>query len=545
LACVAGLSSLTLLIYSRADATPLPKSSPLYNPAAPLLDENPEITAQYKGTITYLVEAPALETGGRYEKRSALLSWDEHVSGPIDQIEYTGIYGAKSIHWQITELTGSVKDEIIEGQSKSFCEGVFSSNTGSTKDGGEQGVFLPLDEPGHPAGGGNPATNPDYSVRPPGGMPVAHLLSSGPASTPCQTSSWNSTGSTAWGNPVAFFSSDPKVQAEWGNVVQPTVYFPPGSSHSQQLEFSHPCEPPTCGPESKVEGGKTTYYGKAVVTVKSGITFSSPELPGAKGGKRKPPRPLPAPCFGGRGPTCDDKLSALFDLLEGVSEMDGQCTLAVLTLGELAASVERGTTSLTEAESVSAMLAAGSDFACSMQVLSVLQDLKVINDPPTGGLRKLAQPTNPNVRAARLPSCRGGSGTARTFCLRLRTGELRYLAALRRGEAIDAALLTTVDRVSGAYRARNGSALKLQVRHATDLRAQLKAARGRGRAARRAIAALLRSDRVGVTLSVVQQQRGLGKALSKLHGVSQARLEQVAHVRLAAAPIDFVAQLSR
>jgi hypothetical protein len=225
--------------------------------------------------------------------------------------------------------------------------------------------------------------------------------------------------------------------------------------------------------------------------------------------------------------------------------MDGQCTLAVLTLAELAASVEHGTTSLSEAETVSSLLAAGSDFACSMQVLSVLQDLRIINDPPTAGLRKLAQPTNPKFRAAHLPSCGVRADAARSFCERLRADELRYLAALRRGEAIDAALLTTVDRVSGAYKARNGSALKLQVRHAADLRGQLKAARARGRTARRTIAALLRSHKLGVTLSVSLQQRGMAKALSKLQGVSQARLEQVAHVRLAAAPMDFVAQLAR
>jgi hypothetical protein len=422
----------------------------------------PEVLVRYEGTLVEKVNSPAFAGSLASRELTAELKWIESVRGPIDQIEYTGIYGASSIHWHVDELSGKVTDR-----------------------------------------------------------------------------------SSSWGFPVALSNTEPKIaaatQATWGEKVTPTVYFPPGA-HTQMLKFTYPCAPPGCSTETTGAGERV---GTAEIKLVSNINFSSPELPGRKGHPKKAPPRTGPPCRGGRGPTCADKLFAERDASDALGEMDMQCSLAVLSLAEVIGSVERGTTSLAEAESISQELAAGSDSACAMEVLSFLEDLKSINDPPAGGLHKIAQPVNPKVPAARLPACKGPRSASRTLGESVRADELRYLATVRRGASIDAALLTTVDRVSGAYRGRDGSALNLQVRHAADLRSQLKAAHGQARAARRAIGALLKARDVRVILSAAQQQRGLGKALSKMPGVSQARLEQVARVRLAAAPIDVVAQLSR
>jgi hypothetical protein len=115
LACLVAGGCLALVLASLACAAPLSPSSPLYNPGAPLLDENPEVTADYKGKIIELVEMPPLEAGARSEKRKATLEWDNSVSGPVDQIEYTGVYGASSIHWHLTTFTGEAKDESAKG----------------------------------------------------------------------------------------------------------------------------------------------------------------------------------------------------------------------------------------------------------------------------------------------------------------------------------------------------------------------------------------------------------------------------------------------
>jgi hypothetical protein len=88
--------------------------------------------------------------------------------------------------------------------------------------------------------------------------------------------------------------------------------------------------------------------------------------------------------------------------------------------------------------------------------------------------------------------------------------------------------------------------LRLQIGHAADLRSREHLARVRGRAARRAIAALLGSHHLGLSLTASEVQRGIARALSQLsrHGVSRGHLEGAAHVSLAAAAIDVLAQLA-
>jgi hypothetical protein len=42
------------------------------------------------------------------------------VSGPVDQIEYTGIYGAGSIHWKLGKLTGTVEEKDTDYDGKPY-----------------------------------------------------------------------------------------------------------------------------------------------------------------------------------------------------------------------------------------------------------------------------------------------------------------------------------------------------------------------------------------------------------------------------------------
>jgi hypothetical protein len=46
------LLGMTLLARASAHADPLTPDSPLYSPSAPLVDENPNVTASYQGTLT-------------------------------------------------------------------------------------------------------------------------------------------------------------------------------------------------------------------------------------------------------------------------------------------------------------------------------------------------------------------------------------------------------------------------------------------------------------------------------------------------------------
>jgi hypothetical protein len=38
------------------------------------------------------------------------MSWQESVAGHVDEIEYTALYGSRSIHWKLEKLEGKVVD---------------------------------------------------------------------------------------------------------------------------------------------------------------------------------------------------------------------------------------------------------------------------------------------------------------------------------------------------------------------------------------------------------------------------------------------------
>lgn len=549
--CCLSLSACASVCFSdTAPAAPLSPSSPLYNPGAPIVDENPDVSAEYSGKMTELWEYPPTEHSPERIHRTATLEWAEGVSGPVDQIEYTGFYGAGSIHWHVSKLSGSVnEDSTGPGGEPVTCSGSFSP-TGS--DGGEMGVFIPLDEPGAPAGGGNPATNPDYTVRPPLGIPSTLLSSSG--SGACATLDWNSNGNSGWGAAATFGASE-AVSADWGDTDYPTVYFPPGASHSQPLNFSYSCEAPACGPEHTSSGT----YGKVSLTVTSTLTFSSPGLPGASGKgpvKGKGPRgsgggggSSPSSCSGSRKPSCSDKQAAQRDLREQLRPMALECGIATIGTSLLVAGVvapETGAGSvLAVAGPTGASLLAGAGTACGLLIRRAYEDAKTVEDPPIGSLRKLAQPVHPKGPVANLPTCTTYAGPTRDYCEKLSQDELRYLNSIRAGGSISGAMMLTVDRITGAFKAHKQGALSLQRKHASALRVELTSNLARERSAGAALAKLIEGEQLSVKLTAAQEQAGIARSFSGLGklGVSGARAEKISGVKLSGVPTDVLAEL--
>ncbi len=527
-----------------AGAAPLAHDSPLYNPGgSPIVNENPEVSAVYKGTIT-----ETANRDGEAPYRTAHMEWEMGVSGPVDQIEYTGIYGPGSIHWKLSKLTGKVEEN---NPLADTCTGTFSA-TGS--DAGTIGVLVPHETPGHPAVGGDPATNADYSVVPPGGMPVALLQSSGLQGTGCQTSSWTGTGSTTWGNAVSF-SPDPAVQSDWSDTVFPTVYFPPGGSHTEPLNFSYTCAPPSCG----LSGSPGNKSGSISVKVESSITFSSPGLSSgrppskrkSKSGPREGKPPSPVTCPRGSKPTCADKKAAQDDLRGLLPNLTNQCAIAGIGSGLLVAGLaapESGVAVvLAAAGPTGAEIFALSGPTCALLIKRAYDDGKIIEDPPIGHLDRLARPAKRKAPANPLPPCTPFDASVRAFCESLRSDAGRYLAALQRTVAVDGALVVTVDRVTGAAKAHRASALAAQRRHATQLRSQLASAAARQRAAGKAIADLIHSKGLEMNLSAAQGQAGIAKAFSgpgRAH-LSSKRFEHLTGLSVSAAPADFLAALSK
>jgi hypothetical protein len=177
---------------------------------------------------------------------------------------------------------------------------------------------------------------------------------------------------------------------------------------------------------------------------------------------------------------------------------------------------------------------------CALLIKRMVDDSKIVRDPPRGSLRKLARPRAPRGAPAKLPSCATFAAEVQSFCRTLGTELLRYVNALRHGDAIDDALVTTVDRVSGAARAHNRTALALQKAHASALRAQLRASDATEHSAGVAIANLLREAHVAVSLTPAQTQRGASRLLAGLArgGFKRATVERLGRLSFAAAALD-------
>ncbi len=303
-------------------AEPLSPTDPLYSPSAPLVDENPYVSAEYSGTLTQASSITTVPT----HSANAKLSWSTKVSGPVDQIEYPAIYGESAIHWEVSELAGTVTvtDEQAKPQS---CTGSFSA---TSKDGGTRGIELPLDEPGFPAGGGNPTTNPDYRVQPPQGIPLVLLASSAGTSGECGTSAWNS--SQAWFGAAL-------AQPGWEGGAGPVVYFPPGAP------FTHQIDPPAY--ECACGAGQTFK-----VTLTSTLKFTSPVLPGGSaptggpssgtGPSRGPGPGAPAPplqCGPGSKVSCESKKAAQEDIRRELHPATFECELAAVGVAGIVAAL--------------------------------------------------------------------------------------------------------------------------------------------------------------------------------------------------------------
>ncbi len=502
IACV-----LAMLATAAGSAEPLPPTSPLYSSSAPLVDENPYVSAEYSGTLTQKLVATSKPT----HSTTAELHWNTKVSGPVDQIAYPADYGESAIHWQVSELTGSVK---IADELEGNCEGTFSA-TGT--DGGTRGIELPLDEPGYPAGGGNPATNPDYHVQPPQGIPLVLLSSSASASSKCST--------TLWSNSETWFGGA-LSQPGWEGAAGPSIYFPPGAP------FTHEISPPTY----KTSSGTQSFE----VTLSSKLKFTSPVLPGGSGpttgptGGHPPAKPgPPISCPPGAKVSCLDKKAAQEDIRRELGPVTFNCEIASVGIAGVVAALavpEVSAAAFLAAEGVvGAEVAALAGTTCGVLLAKVYEDAKTIEDPAKGQLGKLAQPAFPHGPAAHLPSC-AHYRRALSFCRRLRAAALAYATSLADGRALTAALLTTVDRMTGAELAHNPTALAAQSRHASSLRRAISTQYAAQRRSGRAIARLLAVEHFSAAISPAQTAAGEASALSKLahRGLGASTLEGLA-----------------
>jgi hypothetical protein len=507
------LSCAWLVAPAAAHAEPLSPESPLYNPSAPIVDENPNVSAEYSGTIT---QEYSYSRGEETDKRKATLHWKTSVSGPVDQIEYTAIYNEHTtppaVRWSLDELSGEVTDSGVRSGHQSFsCSNTF---TPQSKDGGEGGVDVPLDEPGFPASGGNPATNPDYEVIPPNGLPSS-LISGDEHATgndfACATSEWQSNGT--W----LYFAES---QAGATEATGPQVYFPPSGSHTQEIDFSSPC-PSNCGTG-------VTFN----VEITSSLTFSAPGLPPATStsvpiaGSPASPAPPPPPT-----PDTDPrKHNAATDLGEAFEKAKVPCGAAAL--GSVAAASKGGAlTTLVGDSSASGQVGdagravlSGWGPLCDAAIIRLEQDLRTAADPPAPDWHALAQPAKARRKkpAAGSPACKGGKLTCE-----LSPVQGGVVVAARRVASVDEAIETTISRETAALDAYDPATALLQSAHAAVLESEFRSALSGETAAESKLVGDLHRIGLRIDLSAKQTAKGARLILARLaaKGISEAQLK--------------------
>jgi len=149
----------------------------------------------------------------------------------------------------------------------------------------------------------------------------------------------------------------------------------------------------------------------------------------------------------------------------------------------------------------------------------VINDYRIINDPPDRRFHRLAKPRAP--KRPSLHSCAAIPSAERTQCTSLREAELAMLTDSARATAVTQALLVTINRDSTAIRARDYSAAQRQYVHFRSLHSQLqKVLESKGSDGAR-VAAILRSMDVSGVLSSAQSTAAISAVQAKL---SRARV---------------------
>jgi hypothetical protein len=132
----------------------------------------------------------------------------------------------------------------------------------------------------------------------------------------------------------------------------------------------------------------------------------------------------------------------------------------------------------------------------------VINDYRIINDPPDRRFHQLAKPRTP--KRAALPSCAAIASAERSVCTSLRAAELATLTASAQASAITEALLVTINRDSTAIRSHDYSTAQRQYAHFRSLHNDLRRALGSRGSNGARVAAILRSVSVSGALSSAQ-----------------------------------------
>ena len=275
---------------------------------------------------------------------------------------------------------------------------------------------------------------------------------------------------------------------------------------------------------------------KASRSLTTSLTVETDRGPGSGG--LPPHEPLSLPHH-----TREEKLAAAADFRDALRSSVPFCLSAVAGAASLVLAVAAPPAAI-QAGIAGLALAGAGGTVCSYQVDRMIDDAKIVADPPDREIGRLAGPV---VHASRLAgvSCIGRTGSALTFCRAINRDMQAMVDALARLTADTHALHITLDRMSTAARQRNHRALNRQAAHARRLDRPLANARTAELRTARALAALIAAAGVSVSVTTPNDAQGLSDVATRLarRHLSAATLRLRAGSALTPAALDVLANL--
>jgi hypothetical protein len=266
------------------------------------------------------------------------------------------------------------------------------------------------------------------------------------------------------------------------------------------------------------------------------VTFNSPGSPGSTGspGTQRTLTPI--------------KQDAKQDFAKAWDDAKGPCSQLAMSLGVLATGAVWLGTSATVPGGLPAggavlatgqVMAGASSALCGPKLKRLLDDYRVFNDPPDQNFTRLAGVAR--THAPKVRACKRLAAKVLAFCLQLTPLVGRLIRATDHTTAVDDALVTTVNRASGAKRAHNGAAFAMQLAHARQLERSLSEALGGEASIGRKIARLLPSG--ALTPAQVRATTSYLKRRLAGRGISARAVGRIDPAASIAAPEDPITRL--
>ena len=253
-----------------------------------------------------------------------------------------------------------------------------------------------------------------------------------------------------------------------------------------------------------------------------------------------------------RTPTVE-RQTAQQDLVNALEAAKGPCLQEAAALGVIATggvtigvlgAVPGGATAGGSISATGQVMQAIAGPLCVPMITRIAKDIAIINDPPDAAIHEL--PAVAPVAAVTPPSCIGVDPRLASYCQRLAVAAARVATDELTVAGATDAIATAVARESGANATGDAAAAANQERNARALVDQLAAALRTQAADGAAMAGIIRSEHVSMTLTTDQSAQAIQVLLADVarQGVTSDEIRPLAGTALTPHPVDVVEELA-